>query len=158
MSDSKLRAFTQSVIDNIKKHGFPGKKVAFPIEQLYEAAHNKGINFNKVLATLDEIQIAHTKTPEKVIFYPKDRLKPLPSDEKPVNPLGGIDLEILTHLSPEMTENLDLSSLMGTVASLVENMSPEKLQAVKDTYENMSDEERAAMLEQVLKMGSKPST
>ena len=50
------RQFVQSVIDNIKKNGFPEKKVAFPLERMYELAEAKGINFNKVLETLSEIQ------------------------------------------------------------------------------------------------------
>lgn len=151
MSDDEYRKFVQSVIDNVKKNGFPDKKVAFPLEQMYERAHEKGINFNKVLQTLDEIQIAHVKTPEKIIFYPKDR-EPRPETEPapftaagPFADFGGLD--------PSMLKNMSVGDLMSAAATLMKNMSPEQLKSIKDTYENMSDEDREALLENAKKMG-----
>ena len=150
MNDSDYRAFVQSVIDNVKKNGFPEKKVAFPLEQLYEAAHKKGINFNKVLETLDGIQIAHTKTPEKIIFYPKDRESPEPP---PQNPFAGMDPGMFANLDPAALGNMDLSGVMQAAAAAMQNMSPEQLQYIRDMYENMSDEQREAMIEQARKLG-----
>ena len=145
MSDDEYRKFVQSVIDNVKKNGFPDKKVSFPLEQMYEIAEEKGINFNKVLETLDEIQIAHVKTPEKIIFYPKDRM-PLPETEtNPMQAFANIDLGDL--------KNMNMSDIMAAATKMMQNMSPEQLKSIKGTYENMSDEERAALIENAKKMG-----
>lgn len=144
MDTTEYRRFVQSVIDNVKKHGFPEQKVAFPIEQLYEAAHKKGINFNKVLESLDEIQIAHEKTPEKIIFFPKDRHRQ-EVEPNPAAPFAGMDPSAFQGKSP--------AEMMSAVASMMKAMSPEQLEAIKSMYENMSDEERAAILEQAKKLG-----
>jgi hypothetical protein len=153
MSDTAYRAFVQSVIDNIKKNGFPDKKVSLPLEQLYEAAHRRGINLNKVLETLDGIQIAHTKTPEKIIFYPKDR-EPAPSEkEPPAGAVHGPPPGMFAGLDPSMLENLDASGLMQAATEMMTRMSPEQLQSLKDMYDNLSDEERAAMIENAKKLG-----
>ena len=147
----EFRSFVQSIIDNVKKHGFPDKKVAFPLERMYEIAEEKGLNFNKVLDTLDSIQIAHKKTPEKIIFYPKDREAPPPSPAS--EDLGGIDPGLFADLDPNMFKNMDLQQMMGAASAMIENMSPEQLQAVKNMYENMSDEDREAMMAQMKKLG-----
>src|SRR5690606_31586434 len=71
MSD-KTGEFIANLINNLSKNGFPEKKVALPLEALYESAHNKGVNFNKVLTFLsEEKEIAHEKTPTKIIFFQK---------------------------------------------------------------------------------------
>jgi len=158
MDNPDFREFTQKIIDNIKKHGFPEKKVAFPLEQLYEAAYNKGINFNKVLETLDEIQIAHEKTPEKIIFFPKDR-----GEEDKVERAGPAKspMDMFAHMAPDLMENMDMSSMkdmnmsdmMKAASQMLQKMDPEKLNTLKDTFGNMSEEERAELLENAKKMG-----
>lgn len=156
MADSEYRTFVQSVIDNIKKNGFPEKKVAFPIEQLYDAAHKKGINFNKVLETLDSIQIAHSKTPEKVIFFAKDKApiaEPSSDQAPPDTPFAGLNPGMFANLDPSALGDMDASSLMQMAAGMMKNMTPEQLDSIKAMYENMSDEEREAMMEQAKKLG-----
>jgi hypothetical protein len=149
MSDDEYRKFVQSVIDNVKKNGFPDKKVAFPLEQMYEKAHAKGINFNKVLETLDEIQIAHEKTPEKIIFYPKDRM---PNPGAGSNPMDSF-ANAFANIDPNMFKNMNLPDLIAAASKMMQNMTPEQLKSIKDMYENMSEEERAALLENAKKMG-----
>ncbi len=153
MGDAEYREFVQRIIDNVKRNGFPDKKVAFPLEQLYEAAEKKGINFNKVLVTLDEIQIAHEKTPEKIIFYPKDQEKSPAEPPSPGPPVPGFDPSMFANLDPAMLGNLDLSNLMGVASNILQNMSPEQLESMKSSIENLSDEERQAMMEQAKKLG-----
>ncbi len=146
------RKFVQSVIDNVKKNGFPDKRVAFPIETLYEAAEKKGINFNKVLETLDSILIAHEKTPEKIIFYAKDRIQ----QNEPANPEASapnINPEGFANLDPTMFKNMNMQEMMTAAAAMMQNMSPEQLEAIKSMYDNMSDEEREALMAQAEKFG-----
>ncbi len=149
VEDTEYVKFVQSIIDNVKKNGFPDKKVAFPLVKMYELAEDKGINFNKVLVTLDEIQIAHKKTEQKIIFYPKDR-EPEPQD---VPPVPDALSDMAANINPEMFKGMNMSEMMSGASKMIENMNPEQLEAVKDMYENMSEEDRAAMIEQVKKMG-----
>ncbi len=153
VTDTEYREFVQTVIDNVKKNGFPDKKVSFPLEQMYEIAEKKGINFNKVLATLDEILIAHRKTPEKIIFYAKDREpQPQPQPQADANPTD-VFSNMTANINPEMFKGKNMSDMMAAASQMMQNLNPEQLEAVKSMYENMSDEERAAMIEQVKKMG-----
>ena len=163
LNDPTFRQFVQTVIDNIKKNGFPEKKVAFGLEKLYEAAEKKGINFNKVLKTLDDIQIAHDKTTEKIIFYPKPAApEPAPQSVPEGMPEGvdpsmfsGIDPSVFANLDPSMFAGLDLNNMknmslpqiMGMVGKMMKNMTPEQLQSIKGMYENMSDEQKSSIME-----------
>ena len=38
---------------------------------MYEVAYEKGLNFNKALAALEDRGISHEKTSERIIFFPK---------------------------------------------------------------------------------------
>ena len=152
VDETAHREFVQSVIDNVKRNGFPDKKVAFPIESLYAAAEKAGANLNQALGSLDEIQIAHVKTPEKIIFYAKDR-DPLYAAGSAGAPTGASPADMLGGLDPSMLEGMDPSQIMAAAAQMMQNMSPEQLEAAKQMYENMTDEERAQLLEQAKKMG-----
>lgn len=143
IEDDDYRKFVQSVIDNIKKNGFPEKKVAFGLEKMYEIAYNKGINFNKVLDTLGEIQIDHEKTPEKIIFFPKAH-----EEKTPPNPM-----DVFGSIDPSVFGNMNMPDMMQAASQMMQNLTPEQLEAVKKMYDDMSDEERAALIEKVKKMG-----
>jgi hypothetical protein len=165
LKDKEYRQFVQKVIDNIKKNGFPEKKVAFGLEQMYEAAYNKGINFNKVLDTLDSIQIAHQKTPEKVIFFPKDQqVQDEPAAGRIPGMPPGIDPAMFKdfdfsklNLNPESFKGMNPLQMMKKAAEMVRKMDPEQLSAVKDMYTNMTPEQRKKMMEQAKKFGFDPT-
>jgi hypothetical protein len=145
--DTEYRKFVQSVIDNIKKHGFPDKKVAFPLEKMYEIASDKGFNFNKVLTTLEEIKIGHKKTPEKIIFYPLKDEPVTPPGPIPGFPPAGFDLGALS--------GMDLGQLVEQAQRALASMTPEQIENIKSMYENMPDEEKASLIEQAKKLGLK---
>ncbi|MBN2718166.1 MAG: hypothetical protein JXX14_20140 [Deltaproteobacteria bacterium] len=160
LNDPGYRQFVQSVIDNIKKNGFPGKKVAFGLEKLYEAAEKKSINLNRVLDTLDSIQIAHQKTPDKIIFFPKPEIPVVNADEPQpagVDPsmLAGIDPSMFAGLDPSMFEGLDftniknmsLPQMIGMVGKMMKNMTPEQMQSIKSMYDHMSDEQKSSLMD-----------
>ena len=149
MGDTEYRQFIQSIIDNVKKNGFPDKKVAFPLEQMYELAEKKGMNFNKVLKTLEEIQICHQKTPEKIIFYPK---KDEPKARTGGNPLDAF-ASMASNIDPEMLKGKSIPDMMAAATQMMQNMDPGQLEAIKDAYDNMSDEEKAQIMENAKKMG-----
>lgn len=138
---SDFDQFVQNVINNLQKNGFPESKVAFPLERMYEAAHRKGLNFNKVLEALGGLGIAHEKTPEKVIFASTAHETAAAGH----NPFAGLDLGGLKDLPPDQ--------MMAAAAQAMQQMGPEQMQAIQGVLDNMSDEERAQMMEQAKKMG-----
>lgn len=144
MTEPEYRDFVQIVIDNVKKNGFPEKKVAFPFEKLTEAAEKKEIDLDKVLQLLDDIQIAHVKTGTKIVFYAKDRGPFAESTPKNEGSQPG---------PFEVFGDMDPAELMAAAAQMMQNMSPEQLEAAKKMYESMSEEERAALIEQTKKLG-----
>lgn len=152
MHDPEFREFAQTIVDNVKRNGFPDKKVAFPIEQLYEAAEKKSINLNKVLETLDEIQIAHVKTPEKIIFYARDRWplrSPAPIGDESASGIA----DMMGNIDPEILRGMDPSQMMAAAAQMMQNMTPEQLDSAKKMYDSMTPEQRAELMEQARKMG-----
>ena len=66
-----LETFVANITRTLEKNGYPSKRVALPLERMYEVAHEKGLNFNKALELLLTKGINHEKTAEKVIFFPK---------------------------------------------------------------------------------------
>ncbi|MBN2529740.1 MAG: hypothetical protein JXR76_25340 [Deltaproteobacteria bacterium] len=166
LDDPEYRQFVQTVIDNIKKNGFPEKRVAFGLERLYEAAEKKNINLNKVLGTLDDIRIAHEKTPEKIIFFPKPEQQVAPSrGEMPqgVDPsmFSGVDPSLFANLDPSMfagidfsdMKNMSLPKMMAMVGKMMKHMTPEQLSSIKNMYDNMSDEQKSSLMDKAKDFG-----
>ena len=127
MSEELLNRFSQDILANLEKNGYPANRVALPLEKMYEVAHNKGLNFNKALELLGNKGVAHEKTTEKVIFYPKEE-NALPSLDK----------------MKEMAKHAE---------EMMKNMSPEDLKKVQDMVANMSESERQEMLSQAKNLG-----
>ena len=48
---------------------------------------------------------------------------------------------------------MNVDEMMAAAAQMMQNLKPDQLKAIQEMYENMSDEERAALLEQARKMG-----
>lgn len=129
MSEAIQEAFVTSVVQNLEKHGYPARRVALPLDKMYEIAHGKGLNFNKTLSTLEERGIAHEKTAEKIIFFAKDTA---------------------STMTPSPHE------AMAQAAEMLKGMDPAQLEQLKTMVENMSDDERAAMLQRARDMGFGP--
>jgi hypothetical protein len=142
--ESDLERFARLVVNNLQKQGFPERKVAFPLERLYESAHAKGLNFNQVLSLLASWGIDHEKTPEKLIFLAASQPAPAPVP----SPFAGMDLSMLQNMSPEQ--------MMAMVSQAMDQMGPEQRSAIQNVLGNMSEEERAQMLEQAKVLGLVP--
>lgn len=142
-----LERFAELVEANLRKQGFPERKVAFPLERLYESAHAKGVNFNQVLVLLAARGIEHEKTPEKIIFSAARPSVP-EAVQSPFGAFAGLDPSMLQNMSPEQ--------MMAMVGQLVQQLSPEQLASLQSMVGNMSDEERAQMLEQARALGLVP--
>jgi hypothetical protein len=131
--DAALDAFTANVRRTLERNGYPARRVALPLERMYEVAHEKGLNFNKALALLEGQGVAHEKTPEKVIFYPKPDPAAAPASQP-----------------------ADFASMLAKAQEMMKSMSPEELKELQDLVAGMSDEERREMLAKAKEMGIGP--
>lgn len=136
-----LTRFAENVLTNLEKNGFPGRRVSFPIERLYESAHAKGVNFNKVLDVLGARGIGHEKTPEKIVFHLEGRA----DASAGADPFAGLDVGALAGLSPD--------EQMAAAAELLKRMTPEQLTAIRGLVENLSDAEKAELLARARALG-----
>ncbi len=136
-----MAKFMEDIVHNLEKNGFPERRVAFPLERMYESAHAKGLNFNKVLDELAARGVAHEKTPEKVIFVRAEEQAASPG----ASPFADLDLGALEGLSPEQ--------MMAAAAALMQQMSPEQLAAMHGLVENFSEEQKAELVERARELG-----
>jgi hypothetical protein len=124
--------FVDNLVRVLEKNGFPQKRVALPLERLYEAAYEKQLNFNKALEILLSRGIDHEKTPQKIIFFPKE-------------PAAAIETDGAK----------DLNSMMAQAMEMLNKLSPEQRSELEKMVMNMSDEEKAEMLRKAQDMGLK---
>lgn len=152
MSDSEpvldpLADFVEHIVQQLVKNGFPGRRVSFPIERMYESAAAKELSFNNVLDVLTQRGIAHEKTPEKIIFFPAMTAPAFPDPSSFLDPsaLSGLDPSMLAGLSPEQ--------LMAAAQAAMQQMGPAQLEALRAMLEGMTPEQQAQMVEQAKKLG-----
>jgi hypothetical protein len=144
MADSPndpLVAFVDRVFAQLAKNGYPERRVAFPLERMYESAAAVGLSFNKVLEVLAERGIGHEKTPEKVIFAPAAIAAPIPG----ADPFAGFD--------PTMFAGMSQEQIFAAAQAAMQQMGPEQVAAMRAMVEGMTPEQQAAMIEQFRKMG-----
>ncbi len=113
------QSFLEKVQKNLTANGFPEKKVAFPLEALYEKADEAGVNFNKIREELKSLGINTETSGEKIIF----------------------------------SMDTDKGNLFKKAQDMMDKMSPEQRNELMNKFQNMSEEEKAALYEQGKKMG-----
>lgn len=94
----ELIDFKDQVLKNLKNHGYPEKKISFPLEKMYEVADNKGLSFNKVLELMKEEGHDSEITVDKVIFCP--------IEEENVEEMFSQARDMMENMSPEQLENI----------------------------------------------------
>lgn len=119
-----MESFIQLIMKNLEANGFPGKKVALPLETLYEKADEKGLNFNKVREALkSEHSIETLIETERVVFTKITTAQPSKDD------------------------------MMKQAQEAMANMSPEQLQQMQQMFMNMSEDEKAEIMRKGREMG-----
>lgn len=149
VTDTSTGKFITSIMETLAKNGFPEKKVALPLEKLYESAHSKGVNFNKVLEFLQEKGTFHEKTDEKIIFTDKN-----PNATSAASPLGGFDMSGLKGMNmgemmraaSDMMKNLSPDQL-STIKNQISNLSPDQIENMKNMFSGLSEEEKNELAE-----------
>jgi membrane peptidoglycan carboxypeptidase len=119
-SEIKLK---EQIYKNLEENGFPEQPISFPVEKLYEVAHNAKANLNTVLQAMEEEGVLHEMETERIVFK-----KSTPEEVNETNP-------------------------MNKAKEMMDNMSPEELNAVQDMILNMSDEDKNKLMEQANSMG-----
>lgn len=120
-----IDTFVANITRTLEKNGYPAKRVALPLERMYEVAHEKGLNFNKALEALQAQGIEHEKTTEKVIFFPKPAASAIP----------------------------DMGSMFAEAQEVLKKMSPEQLKTIQEMVANMTDDQKLEMMKQAKDMG-----
>jgi hypothetical protein len=108
------------ILENIKSNGFPSKKVALPLEKMYEVADKKGENLNTILEELKNEGVDHESTPDKIIFK-----SALPN----LKPEGFDKVQ-------EMMKNMDPAE-MQKIQDQVANMSDEEKEKLMEQAKAM---------------------
>ena len=123
--------FIQKIYSNLAANGYPQKKVSFNLETMYEIADNKGLSFNKVIEVMREQGVSITLNTDKVIF------------SKTTN----------ANTSENPFEQMDSASLMQNIQEIMSKMSPDQLNELEKMYTNMSEEEKASLMQKGKDMG-----
>ncbi len=123
--------FITKIISTLNSHGFPDKKVSLPVEKMYEAADNRGLNFNTILEELKTKNIDTQITVDKVIFK-----------DNSLNPKT-------TNIDPEMSKE----NMLKKAQEMVSTMTPEQLAEIQRSFENMTPEQKEEIMKQGKSMG-----
>ena len=147
MTEQNYGDFIVKIIETLKKNGYPQNQVSLPLEKMYESAHNRGINFNKVLEFLaDKEGIEHRKTDEKIVFFAK---------AEEVSPTGDFDFaEFAKQMGP-----MDASNPQGFFAKaqeMLKNLPPEQLQKMMEMFNNLPDDKKEEIIKKGKDMGFTP--
>jgi len=135
MEDNKTK-FINSIIKNLEANGFPGKKVSFPVEKMYELADEKDLSFNQILKELKETESIDSEiTVDKVIFTKK----------LAANPLADFDMDQL--------KGMDKDQMKAQAQEMMGQMGPEQMQQVQEMFKNMSPEQQQDLMKKAKDFG-----
>ncbi len=128
-----MEQFIQQIIKNLESNGFPQKKVSLPTEKMYEVADNKGVSLNTVLDELSKShQIMADIGDDKIVFTAK-----LSEDVISDDPFAG----------------MDQAQMMQKAQEMMAQMDPEQLKQMQETFMNMSETEKADIMQKGKDLG-----
>ncbi len=131
MSESLgLDDFTNLVLRNLEKNGFPEKAVSFPLEKMYETASQKGFSFNKVREALKLKDIESEISGERVIF----------SRKAPAADM--FDMSKMAEAAQQMFQNMSAEQ-QAQITQMIQSMNPEEIAKIKNQWAEMPDEDKA---------------
>ncbi|QPJ61529.1 MAG: hypothetical protein G3M70_06350 [Candidatus Nitronauta litoralis] len=148
-----------SIRHSIEKNGFPDKAVKLPFRPVYASCKQHGTPLAEVLTQLGEEGIIGTLTGDHILFQTPElaaesarikQTKPEETDPEPIAPPS-------ENPAPDpagFTGNLeDLTKLAGNTMS---QLSPEQLKSLKDSFDNMSPEEKMKLMQFYSNLFSNP--
>ncbi len=126
-----------SVIQTIKKNGFPEKIVRLPFKPVYDSCKNSGISLREVLNRLGQEDIIGEIQGDYILFRsPNKRIEPeISQDKPPQNPF-------------QNSQGIpDLSNLGALGQDCLSKMGPEQINQIRQMMENLSEEEKVKIME-----------
>jgi hypothetical protein len=124
-----MHEFIESIIQNLKRNGFPQKRVSLPTDKMYEAAENKGLNFNKVLEEMKSSRGIESQIgADKIIFS---------AESSAASPNAGANQEDMIRQAQEM----------------MSQMNPEELRKIQEMLMKMSPEEKEELMKKGKDLG-----
>lgn len=149
-------SFRDRIIKTLTDNGFPEKRVTLPLEKMYQAAEDKNINFNDVLTELENEGIGHEKSSEKILFYSLDPINledEEDGEEEGENRGNGPDMEALYGNLFERLKGMDPKTMAKNPQQILEQMTPEDLEAIQRFYQNLSPTDRDQLMKKAKDMG-----
>jgi hypothetical protein len=125
----EIDTLLEHVIHNLKKNGFPDRKVSFPRDALRRYAEKHDYELEDLLGELEQKEVYSRANGERLVF----------SAEDPVRMPG--------------PEDLDTAALMKQARELWERIPPSKREELRSKMENLSSSEKNEILEWARKMG-----
>ncbi len=116
-----MNKISESIIQSIRKNGFPEKKVTLPFQAIYESCKKNNLKLADVLKTLETEEIYSEIGNDKILFFQK------PEHSKPDKDFGD-------------------SNLFKAAMDKIKGMDPKEVASLKDKVMNMSESERANLL------------
>ena len=144
MTDPAYAPLLDNILKTLAKNGYPERRVALPLDRMYEVAYEKQLNFNKALAFLADQGVAHEKTETKIIFFPKVDAAPTAGLD-PFAAFAGFD--------PATMDAQSMQDMMSRAEQLLKTISPEQRAQIETMYRDMSPEQRADLERQARELG-----
>ncbi|MBT4290271.1 MAG: hypothetical protein HOD92_23340 [Deltaproteobacteria bacterium] len=116
-----MNKISESIIQSIRKNGFPEKKVTLPFQAIYDSCKKNDLKLSDVLKTLAEEDIQSEIGNDKILFFKKSES---------------------AAVEPDMNDN----SIFKAAMDKIKGLDPKELASLKDKVMNMSEEERSALL------------
>ncbi len=121
-----MAAVEESILNSIKKNGYPEKKVSLPFQAIFKACKKNDVSLSSVLSKLEEQKVLNEISDDKILFFSED-FQAKPKENK----------------APEFSEKM-----VSEAMKKMEDMNPEELEKIKNQVMGMSPEEQKEMLKQ----------
>ncbi|CAI2717160.1 hypothetical protein [Nitrospina watsonii] len=148
---------TNTVATNIKysieKNGYPAKTVKLPFKPVYQSCKDHGTALKAVLENLKDERIIGRIEGDYIVFHsPQQQAEP--SVDPIVDSTNGSDTgqpsgggsESWLDMLKRMPGLSNLSNLEGEMQKAMSNLSPEQLRELQARVQNMTPEERQAIM------------
>ena len=147
--------FIETIQNTLAKNLFPEKKVRLPLAKMESAAESRGLDLDMILTRLEYDGIYGKIVGDKVVFSDEeiDEVEPAPNFNAGGSPFGGGMPDAMKDMDFSQFQGGDKGDMFAKAQEMMNQMTPEQMQAMQDMVSNMSDEERANLMDQAKNMG-----
>jgi hypothetical protein len=146
--------FIEKMTSTLKNSGFPEKKVSLPLEKVKSAAEGRNLDFDFILSRLGMMDYPSTIEGDKIIFAVQQEDAPA-SGASPFGDMSGFG-DMFGGMNMDSLKDMSQEDLMGQVSKMMGSMTPEQQDGLMDMYKNMSDEDKANIMDKADDMGIGP--